>query len=147
MAGTALIYDFSGLDRFAARLARLTRLDRRQLLDDLGAALESQTRRRIQEEKESPGGEEWADWSPRYAARRHGGHSLLMAEGHLDDSITHVPGNDEVEAGSNLIYGATHQFGDPERNIPARSWLGLSDDNEAELDEIAAAFLDQVVNL
>ena len=35
----------------------------------------------------------------------------------------------EREAGTNLVYAATHQFGDPERIIPARPFLGVSDED------------------
>ena len=31
-------------------------------------------------------------------------------------------------AGTNLIYAATHHYGDPGRNIPARPFLSVSDD-------------------
>ncbi|MGK3272018.1 phage virion morphogenesis protein, partial [Escherichia coli] len=34
-----------------------------ELLESIGAVVESQTRRRIIDEKTSPGGERWPDWS------------------------------------------------------------------------------------
>jgi phage virion morphogenesis protein len=149
MAGTALVYDFSSLSRLEDRLQRLAGTDRRQLLGELGAVLESQTKRRITDEKEGPDGASWADWSEGYAAKRHSGQSLLESEGHLEGEITHnVTSDSEVEVGTNLVYAATHQFGsDDGRNIPARPYLGLSADNEAELLDVADRFLDRVVNL
>lgn len=148
MAGTALIYDFSSLTRLEERLQRLARIDRLQLLDELGGVLETQTKRRIQEEKESPEGEPWTNWSENHAISRHSGHSLLEQEGHLGGEITHVVAGDAVEVGTNLIYAATHQFGsDDWRNIPARPYLGLSEDNEAELLDTVDRYLDQVVGL
>lgn len=45
--------------------------------------------------------------------------------GDLRRSIGHEVHPTELEAvvGTNLIYGATHEFGDPGRNIPARPYL------------------------
>ncbi|MCZ5371635.1 hypothetical protein O5698_23095 [Escherichia coli] len=37
-----------------------------ELLESIGAVVESQTRRRIIDEKTSPGGERWPDWSDGY---------------------------------------------------------------------------------
>ncbi|MCC8998035.1 MAG: phage virion morphogenesis protein [Candidatus Contendobacter sp.] len=34
------------------------------------------------------------------------------------------------------MYGATHQFGNPNLNIPARPFLGLSQSDEQELLDI-----------
>jgi phage virion morphogenesis protein len=133
MTGVALHIDLSGIERLQQKLDKLGRFSRRELLDVVGATVESQTRRRITDEKSSPQGEAWSKWSDRYARRRHGGHSLLQGQGDLLDSIGYAVGADEVEIGSNLIYAATHQFGDADRNIPERAYLGLSTDNEADL--------------
>lgn len=38
-----------------------------ELLESIGAVVESQTRRRISSEKSSPAGEKWQDWSDSYA--------------------------------------------------------------------------------
>ena len=43
---------------------------------------------------------------------------------------------DRLEFGTDRKYGATHQFGDPRRNIPARPFLGLSDDDHREVLDI-----------
>ena len=63
-------------------------------------------------------------------------------------SLTHhVIDADSVEAGSNLVYAAIHQAGGTEdmapRNaaIPARPYLGLSDDELAEAQEIIIDWL------
>jgi len=53
---------------------------------------------------------------------------------------------DEVQVGSNLIYAATHQFGDPARNIPARPFLGLSTDDRTEILALAQAWLEAAAN-
>jgi phage gpG-like protein len=63
-------------------------------------------------------------WEP--PKRRPGGQPL-RDDGHLMGSVT---GPEEMvvtkrgfEIGSNLIYAAVHQYGWPERNIPARPYL------------------------
>lgn len=125
MTGAAISVDLAFDPRLAGRLERLTRLDIGPLLDGIGAEIESQTRRRIAEDKASPSGQGWPDWSAEYAATRHSGQSLLQGEGHLLDSITFQVEGDSVLVGSPLVYAATHQFGDPERGIDQREFLGL----------------------
>lgn len=129
--------DLGGIERLRERLERLAGLDMSGLLEAIGAEVESQTRRRIEEEKRGPDGTRWPAWSKGYAATRHKGHSLLIGEGNLLDSIQYVVSGDQVEVGTNLVYAAIHQFGGAEAgmNIPARPYLGLSDDN---LDDLAA---------
>lgn len=147
MSGVGLAYDLSGLTALQGRVAALGKIDRRALLDLIGGTVESQTRRRIEGDKEDPEGNAWAPWSERYAAKRHGGHSLLEGEGILLGSMGYAVAlaGDQVEIGSNMIYAATHQFGDDERNIPARPYLGLSSDDEAELDEVIEGFMQRVL--
>lgn len=147
MAGTGLRIDseIQGIDALQRRLAALANPGARgELLESIGAVVESQTRRRIEEEKTAPDGEPWADWSEEYAKTRHGGHSLLMGEGDLGDSIQFAVTGDAVEVGTNLIYGAIHQFGGDEVGmpIPARPYLGLSADDGAELVDIVNDWID-----
>lgn len=145
MAGTGIEVRIESpeLERLRKRLLRWSAAvrDRSRLLVALGAEVESQVRRRISEDKKGPDGEVWPPWSERYAATRRGGHSLLESEGDLLESITTVVEQDQVEVGTNLVYGAIHQFGGAEVDmpIPARPYLGLGprnvDDLEAVLDD------------
>lgn len=146
---TAIRLEATGLRDLQAALLQATNLPAEELLDAVGALVASQTQRRISEDKESPEGVTWPAWSRRYARTRHSGQSLLQGEGGLVESIQHlVYGAEAVEIGSNLVYAATHQFGDPARrvkgqtwSIPARPYLGLSTD---DLDELEALILDMV---
>ena len=133
MAGSALEIDLSQFRGLQASLRKLQRTRTRGLLDVLGAELESQTRRRIDEEKTSPDGEPWPEWSDAYAQTRHGNHELLENEGHLLDSIQYVVDVPDVEVGSNIVYAAAHNDGSG--NIPQRQFIGVSDENEADLLE------------
>lgn len=139
----AVHIDDSGVRRLSRRLGDLRKRmgDPEPLLDRVGALLDSQAQRRIAEEKASPDGEQWPDWSDDYAATRHGGHSLLMNEGDLVQSIQHLVDGYTLEHGSNLVYARTHQEGDPSRNIPQREFLGISDDNAREIDEVIGEWM------
>lgn len=150
MSGTSLNLDaeFDGLERLNRVLNGLQSSGARlELLEAVGAEVESQTHRRLRDEKESPDGEPWADWSENYAATRHGGHSLLMGEGSLDESIQFVASPDQVEVGTNLIYAAIQQFGGEEvgQPIPARPYLGLSDENREDLLDVLTDWAEQQI--
>ncbi|MFK4751444.1 phage virion morphogenesis protein [Oceanobacter antarcticus] len=152
-----LEFSTAELNRLGARLEALANLneqDQRDLLEGVGALVESQTHRRIRDEKTAPDGTPWDAWSDSYRSTRHGGNSLLMGEGHLDDSIQYIVDGDDVAIGSNLIYDAILQLGGtPDMApgpaaIPARQHLGLSVDNEQDIDELIEDFLrDQIQEL
>lgn len=117
-----------------------------RLLDVVGSEIESQTRRRIAEEKKAPGGEAWAPWSEEYAARRPSRGGILELEGHLLDSITYEVGDAAVEVGSNLAYARRHQEGDEDDGgMPARPFVGLSAENERDLQRLVVDWLDREV--
>lgn len=149
MAGVGLRADFSAVRRAAQRIEQLGQFDRNQLLDVIGGTVESQTRRRIEEDKAAPDGSAWPDWSDEYKETRHGGHGLLENEGDLIGSIGFSVyfASDEVEVGSNLIYAATHDQGDEDRGIPQRQFLGLSNDDRDELDDVVDRFIDSLIDL
>ncbi len=107
---------------------------RHRLLEDVGAIVESQTRRRLGQEKKSPDGKSWKKWSDKYARTRNSGHKLLENKGHLMDSLDFKVIGTEVHIGSNLIYSATHQMG--RGNIPARPFLGISPENKNEINQV-----------
>lgn len=161
MSGFALQYELRNFAGITEHMARLENLDKSGLLEAIGAELESQTRRRIQEEKKSPDGEDWAEWSATHAATRHGGQSLLQGEGNLLDSIQFVVTGDQVEVGSNMVYAGVMQYGAkqgefgrssrngpiPWGDIPAREYLGISDENAADIVAVANDWIDQVVGV
>lgn len=145
--GVRLDIDVRGVTAIADRLDRVAGLmpGGLELWDTVGAVVESQVRRRMTDDQAGPDGRDWKAWSRRYANTRHGGHSLLDSGGDLIDSVGYVAAHDQVEVGSNMIYAATHQFGDDDRGIPARSYLGLSDDDGAEIEAVVLDWLDEVL--
>lgn len=152
MSGVGLIYDLRAIDKLEERIAAIAGFDRRKLLDVIGSTVESQTRRRIEEDKTDPEGVAWPKWSEKYAKTRRANQRMLDGEGDLLDSIGYVPDAEQVEigvgveTGSNLIYAATHQMGDDSRNIPARAYLGLSLDDESELEKVVDDFISRAMN-
>lgn len=82
-----------------------------ELLDVLGGLVATQTTRRIADEKTSPDGVPWVDWSDGYAKTRGGDQSLLQSDGGLVDSITYVTQRNQVKIGSTEHYSSVHQDG------------------------------------
>jgi phage virion morphogenesis protein len=135
--------DVQGLDVVQRKLAALSGMDLGELLDGIGGEIESQTRRRIGEEKTGPDGEPWPAWSDSYAKTRGPHHSLLIGEGHFLDSITHVVHDDELEVGSNAVQAALMQFGGEDIGLPQhkpRPYLGLSAENLDDIDALVVDF-------
>lgn len=142
-----LVITLAGLAPVRRRLTGLSGQRAQALLDVVGSEIESQTRRRIAEEKKAPGGEAWAPWSEEYAVRRPSRGGILELEGHLLDSITYEVGDAAVEVGSNLAYARRHQEGDEEGDggMPARPFVGLSGENERDLQRLVVDWLDREV--
>jgi phage virion morphogenesis protein len=109
-----------------------------RIADQVGTMMADQTQRRIQTEKTAPDGTPWAPWSDRYAATRNTDNrtqnSLLIDSEHLLDSIQQYNTGDTVTVGAGMIYSAIHQFGG--RGIPARPYLGLSDANRRDIEDL-----------
>lgn len=135
MAGAGFQVESKGAEKLLAALNRVARFSDNtdDILEAIGSTHEKQVRRRIQDEKTDPHGEVWPEWSEEYAETRHEGHSLLQNEGHMLDSINYLVEPGGVRIGSNMIYAASHQYGDQKRGIPRREFIGLSDKNRAEL--------------
>ena len=146
MAGVAAEIELQGMDEVQRRLGRLSAFDRGETMFALGELLASSVKERIDTEKASPEGEDWLPWTERYdETRSHAKHSLLIEEGGLQESIQSLSTSDEVRVGSNLIYAATHQFGDEERGIPARPYLGLSDEDREDVADLILGDLEDAV--
>ena len=145
MAGVALTYDVAQLDVAASILNGISGLiEPAMITNTVAAVIESQTRRRIQDEKTAPDGTPWADWSPAYAETRHSGQSFLQGDGDLLDSIFGEQRGDDAVVGSPLVYAAIQQHGGAEvgkPELPARQFLGVSDDNAREIEDVVITYL------
>lgn len=112
---------------------------------DIGEALLNSTRERFSSQT-APDGTPWEALSPGYAQRKKvHKDKILTLHGRLRGTLNYQAGPREVRIGTPFIYGATHQFGAPERHIPARPFLGLSRDDEQTLLDILADHLDRAL--
>lgn len=121
----------------------LSRMDTHQVFDEIGAYLVSETNRRFQETVDPDG----KAWEPSQRAQAEGG-KTLVDYGHLRDSITHIVAADGrgVEVGTNMVYGAIHQFGGQAGRgrsvtIVPRPYLGVNDLDVREIEFISHEFL------
>ena len=131
------------IDRLARALARRPAA-MADLMDAIGTEILGSTIHRMDAEKTSPDGDRWLGWSEAYGLTRRAGHSLLVSDQYLLESIHHVATAREVQVGSNWPYAAIHQFGGADvgkPGLPARPYLGLSDDDRAEITDLAEDFL------
>ena len=139
MSAAEMEVSLTGLLPAKRMLDRLSRLDTQRLLTQVGGELEAQTRERLSETKTAPDGKPWKPWSRRYAARAKPNAKLLERTGKMIDSIAFEVGGDAVTVGSNMVYAATHQFG--RGNIPARPFLGVSDENVEDIGALVMKFI------
>lgn len=129
----------------------------RGLYDNIGAALVRSTRSRFDTGTDPEG----SPWPPSIRAIAEGGQTLIDST-RLRGSITHEASNSGVEVGTNVPYAAVHQFGDiimartaqalhffiggrevfvDSVEIPRRAFLGLDEEDEQEIVEIAGEWL------
>ena len=139
MSAAEMEVSLAGLLPAKRMLDRLSRLDTQRLLTQVGGELEAQTRERLSETKTAPDGKPWKPWSRRYAARAKPNAKLLERTGKMIDSIAFEVGDDAVTVGANMVYAATHQCG--RGNIPARPFLGVSDENVEDIGALVMKFI------
>lgn len=129
-----------GFKAFQDALQRVSRFRRSVVLDQLADLMLEQNRARLDQAKEGPDGDSWEPWTAAYSAKNSSG-ELLEKSGDLLDSLQASVGRDSVSLGSDLLYAAVHQYGDDKRGIPARPYMGFSDDDLDELGALAETFL------
>lgn len=125
------------------------------LFTEIGSALEASTRERIETTKRAPDGTPWLDISPGWRrTKKQRGHAegILTMRGDLLNSVAFeaAPGYVDIIAGP-TEYAAIHQFGGSQgmppgaAAIPARPYLGISAEDEAEIGEAADDWLRRLV--
>jgi phage virion morphogenesis protein len=157
-AGVTLTVTAAELGEVGRRLSAVATLTAKptRLMKAIGAALESSTKRRFRTNVAPDG----SPWKPSVRALRTGGRTLLD-KAHLRDSITSDADDTQAVVGSNLIYAAIHQEGGVIRpknaaalvfnipgvgwrrvnkvTIPARPFLGVSEDDRDNIGDLVAA--------
>ena len=145
MAGVVFTVEQTGIEKINERLGRLISLGEdafKDLLAEIGEEVVSQTRTSFEEEK-SPGGDAWEP-SLRAMAER----GLTLSDtARLKNSINFEVGASEVEAGTNVVYGAIHQFGGKagrglKATMPARSYIPRDD---TEITDLPALIDDYIL--
>jgi len=140
--------DDESIHRRLGYLLRATN-DLTPLMGSIAGMLSDGAKRAFEDER-APDGSGWAKVSAvTIALSEKSGHtpiSILQRSGHLARSISSQVTPTSVSVGTNVIYAAVQQFGAakrqfkgvaPWRRIPARPFLGLSDDARDEIRELA----------
>ncbi len=152
------------IDRLLRRMYQLSNIDKKGMLNALAESIRTSTVERFNTER-SPEGRKWA---PSIRAKEAGGKTLTKTA-QLKSSIHSEAGESGFAVGTNTIYAATHQFGasrtirarrkknlrfqiggrwisvkEVHVNIPARPFLGISEEDEQEIrDMLQSAFKEQ----
>lgn len=143
MTGIAIRVDARQLIAAAEDLAeKLEKAEhRRDMLEDIGAALTASTVGRFERGIDPEG----RPWQPSQRALAEGG-LTLVDRGHLKGSQHYVVADPVVSIGSDLVYAAIHQeSGQAGRNLatrlPARPYLGVSPSDRRAIEDIVSDHL------
>ncbi len=163
-----LKYDLGSLPHIGRQLEALAKASQsaKPLLDDIAESLLVSTQHRFELERD-PKGEKWQPLSWWTLFQRGGGRKgwhkknrakakkgtmekitgakILRASNRLFQSLSTVVTNSEIQLGSNVIYAGIHQHGGQagrgkKVTIPARPYLGISDNDAAMIDEAVAEY-------
>jgi len=113
----------------------VARLFRKSTMNLYGRSVRARTRERMIEEVD-PDGTPWAPLSEPYGSRKKG-------PGKLRETLAlfktmHVEAQDgAAQVGTRLDYGTWNQEGSDETNLPARPWLGVTDQDITDIEVIA----------
>ncbi|MCF5718710.1 phage virion morphogenesis protein [Aeromonas veronii] len=143
MAGSFIAISHHGVADAFELLAKLYQKtgDLSEPLADIGEGLRLSHRDRW-DAQESPEGEPWAPLSDKYRARkpRHADEVLRLNDD-LRDTLAYQVDPQTLYFGTPMVYGAAHQFGRPEINLPERRALGLSEGDKQSVLETLEGYL------
>lgn len=154
MSATVEIKGLDALNEGIDRLIGLVGNDGHQAYDDIGRLGVQFIGSRIEEGKGDPEtGEAWAALSDWYETEKKETSSggILSFEGDLEDDIRHQVDGNEIIVGTNRVYAATMHFGAekgefgngaPWGDIPARPFLGFTDDEAEEMLDVLNEHID-----
>ena len=159
MPGASMKVEMIGAEKVRRRLDELVRdgQDATPLMRDIGEHVLNATRDRFDSQTD-PDGNPWEPLSDLTKERKpRNRDKILTLDGDLRGNLAYRADRDSVEIGSPSIYAGTHQFGAlqgafgttsrggpiPWGDIPKRPFLGLSDADRAEIEELARDYLDE----
>lgn len=148
MAFAQIELTLQGIEGAARALGQLAQTDLEDLTFAVSEVLAGSTRDRFDQGK-APDGSAWVPWSEDYALTRHGGHSLLISGGDLQESVQNISTGLTVRVGAHRSYAAIQQFGGKagrgrKVTIPARPYLGLSDQDIEAVERLVTERLSGV---
>ncbi len=154
MSGISIVAEIKGFEQVLKKYKHIFAFEPSELMSTLGALGESQTRRRISDEKTAPDG---TAWQPNTQ-----GTSILVESGqHLLSSVAWTSSATEAEWGATWEHAHVHQEGmvivpknagalvfelagrtihAKSATIPARAFVGISTDNEAEIMDVLSDY-------
>ena len=137
---TGVSLNWGGFDKALGKAAHKLG-DTQALMESVGDALVSGTLKRFQDE-EDPTGKKWP--KSKRAAKKDG--QTLTDTALLRRSVDYAATSDKVMVGSNLPYARIHQKGGKtgkghKVDMPARPYLGVSEEDMDEVRETVADFL------
>ncbi|MXZ79868.1 MAG: phage virion morphogenesis protein [Gammaproteobacteria bacterium] len=157
MAGSRIRIDLLGSEALRLRLGKAGDAfeNPHPLLAQIGEYLVGSTKERFRTERD-PSGAPWAPLSEATLRRKKKNRDrILTLEGYLGSQISWRASRDELLVGSSRKYAGTHQFGAkkgqygttsrgspvPWGDIPARPFLGVSDDDEREILDLMSEYV------
>lgn len=121
--------------------------DPKPALQDMGEYLVETTKRRFAT-KTGPDGIKWKDNADQTVARKGSNDPLIGESRRLANEIHYRADSNSITWGSSLAYAAMQQLGGLKEayphlwgDIPARRFLGISDEDEKQLPEILQEYL------
>lgn len=161
MTGARIRIDVDGLDGARLGLRRLVSAARdvRPVFVQIGEYLVGATRDRFRDQKD-PDGVPWAPLTEATRSRKpRNKDRILTLHGDLGGQISWRASSAELLVGSDRIYAGTHQFGAkkgqygttsrgapiPWGDIPARPFLGLSDEDRDVIEGMVGDYLSDVL--
>lgn len=142
MAGSFIAVSTTGSEQISQALNKLLQQsnDLTPALADIGEHLLESTQQRFVQ-MQSPDGEAWQSLSELTLSRKNRTDRILTESGTLADTLNYQLNGNSLLFGSNEEYAAMHQFGGktspqsmiPNKEIPARPFLGFSADDQNEI--------------
>lgn len=144
----AVTIEDDGIRDALTRLLGLT-ANLQPVFDEIGSMLLASTEQRFEDET-GPDGKAWEPHSPATVLQRGAGAPILRDQGHLYQSLTYHASRLQAEVGTNRAYARIHQLGGEagrgrQVTIPARPYLGISDEDRTEIGAILNDHLERAV--
>ena len=139
-----ITHDIPALNEHLTALQQRLNGNLTPLMQAIGSVLEGSTRQRFAD-KQSPNGVAWAVLMPATVKAKNGRSNILVDSGDLIRSITFLASSDSVLIGTDRPYGKYHQTGtkkaDGSTKMVARPWLGLSQQDQFDINELMVGYL------